>query len=179
MSKLKENRESLNITQEELSDKSGISVRTIQRIESGNEPKGHTLKTLAKALEISEKELLPKEENLIEPDNTLIKIINLSALPLTIFPPANIVLPLIIMIVKKQFNPLSKQLISVQIIWLIIASIIFMLSCFIKNWFSFNNKFILIVMAVLVLSNVFIILRNALEIDKNGRLYFKLNFSLL
>ncbi len=44
MSKLKKIREKLNLTQEELSEKSGISVRTIQRIESGNEPKGQTLK---------------------------------------------------------------------------------------------------------------------------------------
>nr|WP_262488543.1 helix-turn-helix transcriptional regulator [Flavobacterium gillisiae] len=34
MSKLKSIRELKNLTQEELSDKSGISARTIQRIES-------------------------------------------------------------------------------------------------------------------------------------------------
>ncbi len=66
MSKLKENREKLNLTQEELSDKSGISVRTIQRIESGNEPKGHTLKILAKTLEITENELIQNQETKIE-----------------------------------------------------------------------------------------------------------------
>ena len=48
MSKLREIRERHNLTQEELSEKSGISVRTIQRIESGTEPKGHTLKILTK-----------------------------------------------------------------------------------------------------------------------------------
>ncbi|TKB99299.1 helix-turn-helix domain-containing protein [Pedobacter cryotolerans] len=35
MSKLKKNREKLNLTQEELSHQSKISIRTIQRIESG------------------------------------------------------------------------------------------------------------------------------------------------
>ena len=43
-----------NLTQEELSEKSKISVRTIQRIEAGTEPKGHTLRALAQALDIEE-----------------------------------------------------------------------------------------------------------------------------
>jgi len=46
MSRLLEFREKLNLTQEELSEKSGVSVRTIQRIEAGKEPRGYTLKTL-------------------------------------------------------------------------------------------------------------------------------------
>lgn len=55
MSELKKIREEMNLTQEELAEKSGISVRTIQRIESGTKPKGYTLKALAAALGISEK----------------------------------------------------------------------------------------------------------------------------
>lgn len=179
MSILKKNREKLNLTQEELSDKSGISVRTIQRIESGNEPKGQTLKILAKTLGVKENELLEKEETNIEFNSTLLKIINLSSLPFTVIPPANIVIPLVIMFTKKQFNPMAKQIVSIQILWLIIAGIIFMLSSFMKNWFSLGNKFILIVMILLVLSNMFIILKNTAEIDKKGKLFFRLNFSLI
>ncbi|HAF29942.1 MAG TPA: DNA-binding protein [Bacteroidales bacterium] len=179
MSKLKKNRKNINLTQEELSDKSGISVRTIQRIESGNEPKGQTLKILAKTLGIKENELLEKEEALVEVNPALIKIINLSSLPFTIMPPANIVIPLVIMFAKKQFSPLAKQIVSIQILWLIIAGIIFILSSFMKNWFSLGNRFILLVMIFLVLSNMFIILVNTAAIDKKGKLFFKLNFSLI
>ncbi len=179
MSKLKEIRTKLNLTQEELADKSGISVRTIQRIESGIEPKGQTLKLLAKALGIEEKELLEKEDTHIKINSTLIKIINLSSLPFTLIPPANIVIPLVIMFAKKQFDPLAKQIISIQILWFIIAFIIFMLSSFMKNWFSLGSKFILVVMILLVLSNVLIILRNSAEIDKKGKLFFRLSFSLI
>lgn len=179
MSKLKKNREKLNLTQEELSDTSGISIRTIQRIESGNEPKGQTLKILAKTLGIKENELLKKEEAQIEVNSTLIKIINLSSLPFTIIPPANIIIPLVIMFAKKQFNPLVKQIVSIQILWLIFAIIIFMLSSFMKNWFSLGSNFILVVMILLVLSNVFIILINTAEIDKKGKLFFRLNFSII
>ena len=179
MSKLKENREKFNLTQEELSESSGISIRTIQRIESGNEPKGYTLKLLAKTLGINENELLKKQEPKTDINFTLIKIINLSSLFFTIIPPINIFIPLVIIFARKEFNPLTKQIVSIQILWLIFSVIIFMLSSFTKNWFSLGNKFTLIVMILLILSNVFIILKNALEIDKRGKLFFRLNFSLL
>ncbi len=159
MSKLREIRERHNLTQEELSEKSGISVRTIQRIESGTEPKG------------------PKDQKPI--NFSLLKIINISSVVFAFLPPVNIALPLSLMFIMKQVNPLTKQIVSVQIIWSILAIIIFMLSAFMKNWFSLGNKFSLVVMVVLVLSNVFIILRNAAEIDKKGKLYFKLNFSII
>ena len=179
MSKLKKNREKFNFTQEELSESSGISIRTIQRIESGNEPKGYTLKLLAKTLGINENELLKKQEPKTDINFTLIKIINLSSLFFTIIPPINIFIPLVIIFARKEFNPLTKQIVSIQILWLIFSVIIFMLSSFSKNWFSLGNKFTLIVMISLILSNVFIILKNALEIDKRGKLFFRLNFSLI
>ena len=97
MSNLKKIREQKNLTQEELAELSGISVRTIQRIESGTSPKGFTLKTLAKSLQISEKDLLETtpeilktsideaqipittSEEELETNIGLIKIINLSS----------------------------------------------------------------------------------------------------
>lgn len=179
MSNLKKIREKHNWTQEELTEKSGISVRTIQRIEAGTEPKGQTLKILSRALGVEENELLerqvaPKEMNL-----TLIKFINLSSLPFAVFPPANIILPLLIMFAKKHFNPLTKQIVSLQILWTILSVILFMLTSFMKNWFSFGGRFSLMVMVILVLSNVFIILRNTAEIDRKGKLYFRLSFSII
>lgn len=179
MSKLKKNRELLNLTQEELSKLSGISIRTIQRIESGNEPKGYTLKLLAKTLEIGENELVEKQETKTDINLTVIKIINISSLFFTMFPPVNIIIPIAIIFFKKEFNPLTKQIVSIQILWLLFSFIIFMLSAFIINWFWLNYKFTVTVMILLILSNVFIILRNAVEIDKKGKLFFRLNFSLI
>lgn len=185
MPKLLALREKANLTQEELAEKSGISVRTIQRIESGTAPKGYTLKALAKALGVMESDLLREvaETNQADvPDQTnltWLKLINLSSLPFTIIPPANIVLPLLIMLAKKQFTPLTKQIVSVQIMWTILAPIIFMLGAFMKNWFDWSNKFTLIIMILLVLSNVFIILRNTAELDKNKSLFIKLNFNII
>lgn len=179
MSRLQEFRESLNLTQKELFEKSGISVRTIQRIEAGTAPKGHTLKVLATTLGISENDLLKKNEGTGELNYTLLKLINLSSLVGTIFPPVNILLPLLIMFAKKQFNPFAKQIVSVQIIMTVLSFIIFMTSAFLKNWFSLGNEFTMIVMILLVLANIFVIIRNTAAIDKNKELYFRLSFSFI
>lgn len=179
MSKIKEKREEMNITQEQLAEICGISVRTIQRVEAGMEPKGHTLSVLVKALELEIVDLKESPRSMAHFDNTWLKLINFSSLLLTVAPPLNIVLPLIIMYVKKEFNPMTKQLVTIQILWTIVALVLFMLASFMKNWFDLGSRFILLTMVILVMSNVFIILRNTFEIDKNGKLYFNLNFSII
>ncbi|UHO39496.1 helix-turn-helix domain-containing protein [Chryseobacterium capnotolerans] len=194
MSKLKAAREQKNLTQEELSEKSKISVRTIQRIEAGTEPKGHTLRALAQALEIEETSLqdiiiipdmideeknesIPEMKEELQPDinYSLIKIINLSSLLFTLLPPLNILVPLILMFTMKQRNSLARQIISIQMIWTVMAPIVFMLGIFLK----LGRTFTLVLMIVIVLSNIFIILRNAAEIDRNKKLYFRLKFSMI
>ena len=179
MPKLLRFRERLNLTQEELAEKSGISVRTIQRIEAGMEPKGYTLKKLAEVLGIKENELLEEHSILDDINYTWVKFINISSLPFTIIPPANIVIPLMIMFAKKQFNPLTKQIVSVQILWTVLSLAIFMTSSILKNWFSLGNKFILLIMILLISANFFIILRNAAGIDKNRKLAIALNFNII
>lgn len=194
MSELKKIREKQNLTQEELAEKSGLSVRTIQRIEAGTEPKGYTLKTLASSLDVSEKDLLtpiiltevvvenpiveepvlPIENETIE-NLTLIKIINLSSLPLCWFPIANFLPPLLIMLISKQKSPLVKQIISLQIILAVIAPIIFMLVVILK----LGKASVMVTMIALTLMNIFIILRNAYQLDKKQSLYYNLDFNLL
>ncbi len=172
-------REKLHLTQEELAEKSGISVRTIQRIEAGTIPKGFTLKTLAKALQVSEDDLLENRQITDKVDIGWLKLINLSSLPFTIIPPVNIVLPLLLMLAKKQFNPLTKQIVTVQIMWTILSAIIFLLSAIMGKWFGMGSKFILIVMILLVAANIFVILRNSASIDKKQHLFFRFNFNII
>jgi transcriptional regulator with XRE-family HTH domain len=186
MSRLKTLREQQNLTQAELSKKSGVSTRTIQRIETGKEPKGYTLRVLAKALEIQEKELLYKKQELKQTTISIpiegelinysqLKIINLSSIPFIIIPPLNIIVPLVLMITMKQKNKLTKQLISLQILWTILAPIVFMIGIFLK----LGNNFTLFLMIGIALSNVFIILRNAIAIDKHKKLHYNLNFNII
>lgn len=176
MSKLKTIREQQNFTQEEIAEKSGISVRTIQRIESGKDPKGYTLRILAQTLGIEEEELITSiKTEAVNTVNIKIKLINLSSLPFTIIPIVNIIVPILLIYVWKIKNPITKQIVSLQVMWTIIAPIIFLSGVLLK----LGNQFTLLLMVMLVLSNIVIILRNAFEIDKNKKLYFKLNFNLL
>jgi len=180
MSRLLDLREKLNLTQEELSENSGVSVRTIQRIEAGKEPRGYTLKTLAKALGVDQNELLFEDIKVVDRTNyTMLKIINLSSLPFTFIPFASILMPLVIMFFSKQFHPIAKQIVSVQIMWTISSAVVFMLSALSKNLFPNGNKFVLAVMALIVLSNICIILINTAGLDKNKSLYIKLPFSMI
>ena len=190
MSQLKKIREEKNLTQEELSEKSGLSVRTIQRIEAGTEPKGYTLKTLISTLDISEKDLLIPTifndkieigEPILTTDNeeifnsSLIKIINISSLPFAWFPIVNFLPPLLIMIFTKEKSQIVKQIISLQIFLAIISPLIFLIVAFLK----LGSASVMITMVSLTLANVFLILRNAYEIDKKQKLRYKLNFNII
>jgi transcriptional regulator with XRE-family HTH domain len=178
MSNLTKYREKLNLTQDQLADKTGLSVRTIQRIEAGSKPKGHSLNVLVQALNVSKEQLI-EERN--EPffNYKLIKLINLSSLPFVIIPLANIAIPLLIMYYKKEVNSLTKQVVSVQILWTILSTVLFLLSPFISRIFSSENKLTLIVLIISILTNIFIILRNAIALDKKNKMHIKLNFSFL
>lgn len=60
---IKNNRIKKGWTQDDLSDKTGISVRTIQRIEQGKvQPRSYSLKVLSTALEIDLAHLISHEE---------------------------------------------------------------------------------------------------------------------
>jgi len=179
MSKLFKYREKLNLTQEELSHKSGISVRTIQRIEAGTNPKGHSLKALAIALEIEESKLVENATKKEDISYTLLKLINLSSLLFVFTPPLNILFPLIIMFAKKQFTPLTKQLVTIQILWTILMVVVYLIGTILNSWLSINGDLFIIMLILLALANTFTILRNTVEIDKNKKLYLRLNFSII
>jgi transcriptional regulator with XRE-family HTH domain len=178
MTRLIEFREKLNLTQDELANKSGVSVRTIQRIEAGSILKGHSLNVLAEALNVTKEQLTEVKS---EPsfNYKLIKLINLSSLPFLFIPLVSIALPLIIIYSKKELNILTKQIVSIQILWTILSGVLFLLSPFISRLFSEENKLTLIVLIVSLLINIYIILRNAMSLDQKNKLHIKLNFSFL
>lgn len=192
MSELKKIREKQNLTQEELAEKSGISVRTIQRIEAGTIPKGYTLKTLAESLGVAPNDLLTSEtireeividevilatedENDLLFNSGLIKIINLSSLPFTWLPIANFLPPLLIMLFTKEKSQIVKQIISLQIFLAVVFPVIFMLIVLLK----LGRESVIITMILLILANIYIIFRNTYEIDKKHSLRYRLNFSII
>ena len=125
---LKEYRLIKGLTQEELAGASGVSIRTIQRIEKGvSVGSPFTLKSLSKALGIDYEKItnFAIDINNNQKDFVDIKLINLSSLSLLIIPFGNLILPLILCFLGKGKAPDLKhyrnKLLSFQIIWSLIT----------------------------------------------------------
>jgi len=119
---IKNLRKRKGISQELLAENSGLSLRTIQRIENGEtEPRGDTLTRLANALDVAPEELVDWE---LSEDKGFLMSLNLSALGFILFPLLGIVIPLIMWISKKgklkQLDNLAKEVLNFQISWTIV-----------------------------------------------------------
>lgn len=177
MSKVAEYREKNNMTQRELAEKSGLSIRTIQRIEAGTVPKGYTLKALLDALDITGEELFGNEKNPPGYKKEVVKWVNFSSL-LFFIPFANILVPFLLMKFKDQENEITKQVVTLQILWTACSIVVLGLSLFMVRWVGISRRWFLILLLIASIVNLFIIFRNAIEIEGNGRLYIKPNFSI-
>ncbi|MCM4173616.1 XRE family transcriptional regulator [Arenibacter sp. TNZ] len=123
--RVKELRKRNGLSQEGLTENSGLSLRTIQRIENGEtEPTADTLKRIAKALNVTPNELV---DWAIVEDKGFLKALNLSALTFLFFPLLGILVPLIMWISKKDklkdINRIGKDVINFEITWTIIFSL--------------------------------------------------------
>lgn len=117
--RIKESRNRKGMSQEILAEESGLSLRTIQRIENGEtEPTGDTLKRLANALNVNPDDLI---DWTIKEDRGFLKILNLSALTFIFFPLLGILVPFIMWISKKDklkgINKIGKDVINFEITW--------------------------------------------------------------
>jgi transcriptional regulator with XRE-family HTH domain len=93
-------RNSKGYSQELLSEKSGLSLRTIQRIENGeSEPRGDTLLRLATALEVTPESLTEEAAQL--PDAGFLMSLNLSALSFQFVPILGFFVPYILWMPKR------------------------------------------------------------------------------
>ena len=121
--RVKELRKRKGLSQEELTENSGLSLRTIQRIENGEtDPTGETLRRIASALKVNPDELI---DWTIKEDTNFLKFLNLSALTFIFFPILGIIVPLILWVSKKDkikgINKIAKDLINFQITWSILV----------------------------------------------------------
>ena len=172
-------RERKHLTQEELAEQSGLSVRTIQRIEAGQEPKGHTAKVLAETLDLDLSSLSKSNKKTDTINYSLVKWINLSSAFVCFIPLLNIVLPLILNRLYKQNNHLIKGIITLQILWSIVSSLVVVVAGFLKLTFDLHHQTGLWIFIFLIILNLIMILVNSANIDKNKSLYFKLGFSFI
>ncbi len=190
--KVKELRKRKGFSQEELTEHSGLSLRTIQRIENGEtEPTGETLKRISYALNVNPEELV---DWTIVKDNGFLKAMNLSALTFILFPLLGILVPLIMWITKKDklknINIIGKNILNFQITWVIILFVGFIInSIMLAKDFDSNKvllvdsiissqKRILIFFLIMYGINTVLIIINTLRIQKNKDVFYqpKINF---
>lgn len=176
--KVKILREEKNMTQNELAEKSGLSLRTIQRIEAGNILKGHTLKTIAKTLETDSENLIFKNEN---PEIERAKLINLSALSGLIVPFGSIILPLLLTYKTKDHlnKEIGKQIVSVQIILSLLLSVIMIICPFVQKIFSVKVPLFIFPLITILSLKLLILIVNGISLNKKQELAIKLKTNIL
>jgi uncharacterized Tic20 family protein len=191
--KIKELRTKKGFSQEELANETGLSLRTIQRIEGGEtEPRGDTLKRLAHALDVTPNDLMEWVEH---EDRGYLAFLNLSALSFLAFPLLGIIVPLALWMLKrdkiKSLNENGKKLINFQITWCIF---LFLWCLLIVSMMVFGIKIprigdvgtpemilldTLVPIGVLYLYNKILIIINAIRSYNRKGVFYKPTFRFL
>lgn len=173
--RVKDLRTKKGFSQEELSDKTGLSLRTIQRIENGESvPRGDTLKRMSVALQVSPDEII--DWKVIE-DNNVLTVLNLSQLSFIAFPLLGIILPLIIWIMKKDkvknVDSFGKSILNFQISWTLLLFLYYLLfmvfMIFRINIISFSWLSNLLIIGGLYCFNLILILINAIKLIRKQK----------
>ncbi|EAQ42436.1 helix-turn-helix domain-containing protein [Polaribacter sp. MED152] len=135
---------------EELSHRSGVSAKTIQRLENDlTNPRGFTLQKIADALDIDIEILTNsfKQLNSIDQLNETgideLKKMNLSVLVMIVIPLTNLFFPILYFTKYKRLYLVQKygsRIVSFQLIWSIITALFLILAPFIRV--SLNIVFI-------------------------------------
>ncbi len=187
---LKEYRKINNLSQQELSDASGVSIRTIQRIEKKlSQGSPFILKSLCKSLNIevsaldvalSTEEEATQEEP-IELEHTLpshSKLINLSALSVVFLPLLNLIIPLLLFLKFKKKEPNRAavlNILSFQIFWtLITLFLMFLIPAMLTPFFEVLNSgrfpFFVVVYYGCVVVNVFFTIDTAIKLNQSRQI---------
>ncbi|WKK67065.1 helix-turn-helix domain-containing protein [Lutimonas zeaxanthinifaciens] len=175
--RIKELRSQKGMSQEFLAEESGLSLRTIQRVEKGeSNPTGDSLKRLANALNITPDDLL---DWAIREDKKYLTYLNLSALTFLFFPLLGILIPFMIWTAKrgkiKNIDKLGKDLINYQITWTILLFLILVLLLAISRTGlieSITLSTFFIVIALLYLINVISIWVNTIRISNEKNVVY-------
>ena len=127
--KVKSLRTSKGMSQEELADVTGLSLRTIQRIENNEtEPRGDSLKRLAQALNTTPDAII---EWRVEEDPNYLIMMAFGSFAFVVFPLLGIVIPLVLWILKKDkmsaVDHLGKAIINFQLTWTVVLGLKFIL----------------------------------------------------
>ena len=120
-------RKQKGITQEMLSEVTGLNVRTIQRIESGEvDPRLYTLRSIADALGVNLEELLPEPT---QHELNQIAVLHITPIAFFFFPViGNVLLPFIFWMLKREdvngINKHGKDILNGQLTYSIIIGLL-------------------------------------------------------
>lgn len=169
-------RKNRGYSQEELSHISGISLRTIQRIEKGEvKPRGHTLKALARSLGIELHDL--KTEDISPKNQVSAKTRTLNTLGLLV-----ILLPLVSTLIQVIYwtknkhilssHSAAEKVLSIQFLWIMLVLIFFsmvhILIYAITGQSSYGHfPFRTTCYAILLIANTIIVLHTAFKLNRN------------
>lgn len=182
--KVKEIRKRSGISQELLAENSGLSLRTIQRIENGEtQPTGESIKRLSSALNVTPNELIDWQ---IIKDNNVLLLLNLSQLGFMAFPMLGILIPLIIWTSKKDkikdVDRVGKSILNFQISWTLLLFFM-ILGVFIgdKLELPFNVSFAGVLLSIggMYLINFIIVIYNTLRYHSGKSIKYKPAFPFL
>lgn len=178
MNKVRALREKNNMTQTELAEKSGVSLRTIQRIEKGGPLKGFTLNSIANTLLVSPDELIKHGEQKQNFERS--KLINLSILAGLIIPYGGIIFPLILTTKTKDLENkfIGKRIVEVQIILTIVFSLIFIAIPFLQKFLAVKQPLFIIAIILFLVLKLFIVIKNGITLNQRNSLsiYLKNRF---
>jgi len=173
--KIKDYRKASGLTQESLANKSGISIRTIQRIEKGlSSGSLYTLKKIADVLKIESWELLLEDSYSNKNTKNLrpVKLMNLSCLAVLILPLSNFIFPLILFLKEKdRTNNQGHKILSFQLLWLLTTIILMLVLPLISLWLfdSLHGAKIPLYVLVYFLSvavNIYFIVKTAIKLNE-------------
>ncbi len=186
MSVLKAIREEAGYTQTDLATKTGLSLRTIQRLESSNKvPKGFTLTALAEEFDMQPSDLQAKFQVVKrshESEITTIKIINLSILSFLGIPFGNLIIPFFVWRANRdsQFvDDVGKRIVNFQILFSLSISLILIITPFTVQKLFPSVPLMLIIFLLAYLFNIIIVIRTALKIHRQEFDFLNLSFRLI
>ncbi|WP_370979503.1 helix-turn-helix domain-containing protein [Agaribacterium sp. ZY112] len=174
-----EQRVKQGFSQEALADLSGLSLRTIQRVEKGESiPRGRTLKKLAHVLNLSAEELIDLD---LSDDPNMLVLLNLSQLSCLLFPLLGLIAPLLIWIVQRNrtqyVNDLGVCVLNFQLLWNLLVFAVYgvcLMAILVSNAVStVTFHFFVASMAVLYLYVLTIAVYNSVLSHQRKRCWYK------
>jgi transcriptional regulator with XRE-family HTH domain len=158
------------LSQEELSERAGISLRTLQRIEKNeSEPRGYTLQSICQALGVDVEEVYDYG---LEPDKGVLQLMHLSVLSYLLMPLGNIIFPLIIWITQKRkvlhAHEQGISLLNFQITWSLVTYALVLLFVWMKIMHYPGAWYVFIAYLVLYFLNALYVIRVCWSVSKDA-----------